>query len=215
MRLRPSGNKGPIASRLDGFEKYQREDAWTWEQMALTRARIVTAPEPLRHTIEGIIRESLTRKRDHDSLAEEVASMRSRMAQEHKGQSTWDIKHRRGGLVDIEFTAQYLMLRHAADHPDILSPNTADALSRLVAAGLLDAATGTDLQDALALWQRLQGVLRLSAEGAFDGDSVTEGQRALLLKAGNAPSFDALVETMESAATTVRGHFERLVGHAS
>lgn len=214
MRLRPSGSKGPIASRFDGFEKYQREDAWTWEQMALTRARVVTAPAPLRQAIEAVIRESLTRRRDPVALAGEVASMRIRMAQEHKGQSIWDIKHRRGGLVDIEFTVQYLMLRHAADHPDILSPNTADALSRLVAAGLLDAATGADLQDTLALWQRLQGVLRLSAEGAFDGDNVTEGQRALLLEAGNAASFDALVEAMESAAATAKNHFERLVGGA-
>ena len=68
--------------------------------------------------------------------------MRLRIAQEHKGRSIWDIKHRRGGLVDIEFLAQYLMLRHGAEHPDILSQNTSDALSRLTAAGLL-AQTGS------------------------------------------------------------------------
>ncbi|MEX2617705.1 MAG: bifunctional [glutamine synthetase] adenylyltransferase/[glutamine synthetase]-adenylyl-L-tyrosine phosphorylase [Alphaproteobacteria bacterium] len=215
MRLRPSGNKGPIASRLDGFAQYQRADAWTWEQMALTRARVVTAPEQLRQSVEGIIRESLTRERDPEALANEVASMRTRMAQEHKGQSIWDIKHRRGGLVDIEFIAQYLMLRHASEYPDTLSPNTADALTRLVSAGLLDPATGADLQDTLALWQRLQGVLRLSVEGAFDGENVTEGQRSLLVTAGGATDFDLLIKNMELAATTVRGHFERLVGHAS
>ena len=130
MRLRPSGNKGPIATRLDGFAQYQREGAWTWELMALTRARIVTTPDALGSAIEAVIRESLTREREPVALTRDVAAMRARMAKEHPGKSIWDIKHRRGGLVDIEFIAQYLILRHAALDPGILSPNTADALTR-------------------------------------------------------------------------------------
>jgi glutamate-ammonia-ligase adenylyltransferase len=211
MRLRPSGNKGPIASRLDGFTQYQQEGAWTWEQMALTRARVVSAPDTLRRDVEGVILESLMRPRDPEALVREVASMRARMAKEHTGKSIWDIKHRRGGLVDIEFTAQYLMLRHAHNHPEVLSQNTADALDRLARAGLLDTDTAADLRSVLSLWQRLQGVLRLSAVGAFDSGSATEGQRNLLVVAGQAEDFDALVQKMDRAAATAFGHFERLV----
>ena len=211
MRLRPSGNKGPIAAKLDGFEQYQREGAWTWEQMALTRARIVVAPGKLGRAIEAVIRESLTRARDAEALARDVAQMRARMVKEHPGKSTWDIKHRRGGLVDIEFIAQYLMLRHAAATPGILSPNTADALRRLGHAGYLERQDASALQSALSLWQRLQGVLRLSAEGAFDGDQATEGQRALLIEAGKAADFERLIAEMKAAAATVMEIYQRQI----
>ena len=117
--------------------------------MALTRARVVTAPDGLRHKIDAIISASLTRNRDPGELVRDVAKMRLRIAQEHKGRSIWDIKHRRGGLVDIEFLAQYLMLRHGAEHPDILSQNTSDALSRLTAAGLLAQPAAEEIQDTL------------------------------------------------------------------
>ena len=211
MRLRPSGDKGPIAAKLDGFAQYQRESAWTWEQMALTRARIVAAPDWLGRAIEAVIRKSLTRARDALALARDVAQMRTRMIKEHPGKSIWDIKHRRGGLVDIEFIAQYLMLRHAAATPGILSPNTADALTRLTNAGYLDRQDAAALQSTLGLWQRLQGVLRLSAEGAFDGDQATEGQRALLIEAGQAIDFERLIADMKAAAATVMENYQRQI----
>ncbi len=211
MRLRPSGNKGLIAVRLDGFEQYQREGAWTWERMALTRARIICAPDGLGSAVEAVIRDALTRGRDPKSLVSDVAVMRRHMAKEHPGNSVWDIKHRRGGLVDIEFIAQYLMLRHAAADPGILSPNTADALKRLAGAGYIDRDSASALQSALGLWQRLQGVLRLSAEGAFDRGMATEGQRALLVKAGGVAGFEQLTLEMNSAAAAVMEIYQRQI----
>src|SRR3546814_21189247 len=95
--------------------------------MALTRARIVLAPPELAAWLRRVIAEILTRRRDRDQLVMDVAHMRARMANEHRGQSPWDIKHRRGGLVDIEFIPQHLPLLHAAENPAILSPNTAEA----------------------------------------------------------------------------------------
>jgi glutamate-ammonia-ligase adenylyltransferase len=179
--------------------------------MALTRARIVAAPDWLGRAIEAVIRKSLTRARDALALARDVAQMRTRMIKEHPGKSIWDIKHRRGGLVDIEFIAQYLMLRHAAATPGILSPNTADALTRLTNAGYLDRQDAAALQSTLGLWQRLQGVLRLSAEGAFDGDQATEGQRALLIEAGQAIDFERLIADMKAAAATVMENYQRQI----
>lgn len=169
MRLRPSGNAGPIATSLAAFHQYQEHNAWTWEHMALTRARALTGPENLRNRVQTVICETLTRARNIDKLLVDVADMRTRMDQDRHTDIVWEIKNLRGGLVDIEFLAQYLQLKHAHDHPEILSPTTRTALTNLKAAGLLDSDTASKLIQALALWQSLQGLLRLT---------VTTGQRA-------------------------------------
>jgi glutamate-ammonia-ligase adenylyltransferase len=103
------------------------------------------------------------------------------------------------------------MLRHAAAAPGILSPNTAEALTRLADAGFLNRQDTAALQSALRLWQRLQGVLRLSAEGAFDGDQATEGQRALLIKAGKATGFEQLISKTKATAARVKEIYQRQI----
>ncbi len=172
MRLRPSGKAGPIAVSVTTFARYQREEAWVWEQMALTRARVIAGPADLAAEIEAAIRSVLTRPRDPVALVVEVAAMRARMAEEQRTQSIWDAKHVRGGLVDIEFIAQYLQLRHAHAVPEVLSPNTREALSRLRAAGVLAADAADDLINALDLWQTVQHRVRLNIGaviGALEG----------------------------------------------
>lgn len=211
MRLRPSGNKGPIASRLDGFTQYHVEQSWTWEHMAMTRARVFAGPDTLRTAIEGVIGKTLTRDREPDELLADVASMRERMAKEHTGKSIWDVKHLRGGLVDIEFMAQYFMLRNAAERPSVLSPNTEAALRTLHEAGCIDDETADILIPALGLWQRLQSVLRLTCEGEFDDTLATVGQKNLLIRAGNAESFGDLRQTVERTAGEVHALFDRLI----
>jgi len=162
MRLRPSGNAGPIATSLASFRQYQTGEAWTWEHMALTRARALTGPSQLRDRVQAIIREVLTSKRDNDKLVVDVADMRLRMDQERHTDIAWEIKNYRGGLVDVEFLSQYLQLKHAHKHPEILSPNTRTALTNLKDADLLDGVTASRLIQALDLWQSVQGMLRLT-----------------------------------------------------
>ena len=211
MRLRPSGNSGPIATSLEAFLKYQREDAWTWEHMALTRARVIAADKGLTRHIEDAIRDVLTRERDGDELREDVADMRARIAREHRSDDPWAIKHYRGGLVDIEFVAQYLQLRHAAAHPDVLARNTTDALSRLAEAGVLDQGIADDLIAAMHLWRRVQGLLRLSFGAEFDAESAPEGARDVLARAAGATEFTELSERIVATAATVRRHFTTLI----
>ena len=124
MRLRPSGRAGPLASRLDSFAEYQDHEAWTWEHMALTRARVISASPEFRAKIEAIIREILTRPRDTSVIARDVVEMRHAIAQEKGEDDIWDLKYAAGGLIDIDFIAQYLQLVHAAAMPDILSVGT-------------------------------------------------------------------------------------------
>ena len=116
MRLRPSGRSGPLATQLDGFASYQESEAWTWEHMALTRARVVSASPQFAARVEGVIRAVLCRARDAEAVAGDVAEMRKAIATEKGDGDRWDIKYVAGGLIDIEFIAQYLQLIHAAAH---------------------------------------------------------------------------------------------------
>ncbi len=212
MRLRPSGNAGPVASRLDGFERYYREQAWTWEHMALTRARVVAATSPgIADRTNEVIDAVLAQPRDADRLLVDVADMRLRMAAQHKGKSRWNVKHHRGGLVDIEFIAQYLQLLHGAELPPQTGENTADALQRLGAAGVAERGDVAALVQALELWWRLQDALRLMATERFTEESAPASLKAALARAANQPDFETLSRTVESVYETVRTIYRRTV----
>ncbi len=211
MRLRPSGNAGPIASSLEAFDRYQSDSAWTWEHMALTRARPISGPLDLSEKVCRVIRRTLARPRDPDALLREVASMRRRVAAEHGTDSPWEIKHFRGGLVDVEFLVQYLQLRHAADHPSVLSQNTRDALTRLRDAGVLAAATADDLIAAADLWQALQGVLRIAVSGPFHPDARRLGVESTLAKACGVTRFDLLEPRIRAVAAVAHRHFVEVI----
>jgi glutamate-ammonia-ligase adenylyltransferase len=211
MRLRPSGQAGPIASSLASFEKYQREAAWTWEHMALTRARVICGPGDLPQRIAASIREVLVRPRDPGKLAMDVADMRARIARERRDQGEWDIKYLPGGLVDIEFLVQFLLLRHAAEHPDILSTNTRQALANMQQVGVLKSEAAQVLANALTLWQQLHGLLRLTVDGRLDERKATPGLKALLAQAAGARGFEDLKARMRQAAERARTCFRDII----
>jgi len=124
MRLRPSGSSGLLVSTLTGFEKYQREDAWTWEHQALARARGVAGSSDTLAAFEAVRRDILCQSRERDKLRREVVEMREKMranlgTPEARQQEVFHIKHDAGGIVDIEFMVQYLMLAWCSDYPDL------------------------------------------------------------------------------------------------
>ncbi|MDA3919166.1 MAG: bifunctional [glutamate--ammonia ligase]-adenylyl-L-tyrosine phosphorylase/[glutamate--ammonia-ligase] adenylyltransferase [Salinisphaera sp.] len=122
MRLRPSGNAGLMVSHIDAFANYQREHAWTWEHQALVRARPVAGDRDLGKRFAALRQDILGVERDAEHLAGEVRNMRRRM-RKTKDQTTdeqWDVKQMPGGLIDIEFMAQYAALRYAAECPEIV-----------------------------------------------------------------------------------------------
>ncbi len=214
MRLRPSGKAGPLASSFKAFVQYHRDAAWTWEHLALTRARVIAGPASLGKKVKTVIRDVLTRPRDEDRLVRDIAEMRERMDSEHHTDSIWEVKHLRGGLVDVEFIAQYLQLKHAHAHPEILSPNTWMVLKRVRDAGLIDSSAADRLTEALALWQTIQGTLLLAIEGRFDkqeGSALPEGLRETLAELGGAVDFAALKAKIETMAKKVHVLFADLI----
>ena len=211
MRLRPSGNAGPIAVSLKGFLRYQETEAWTWEHMALTRARVVVAEPEFRSRIAAAIRRVLTRPRDSAKLAGDVVTMRRRMETHNRPASVWDIKQIPGGLVDVEFIAQYLMLLHAAHHPEILHSNTGRALRTLARLGLIGADEARVLVRAGRLWRGLQGYLRLTTGGGFDEAHASEPLRVNLARVGGARDFAELEKKMAETAERVRLTYDKIV----
>ncbi len=212
MRLRPFGDDGPLAAHVDSFQTYECEQAWTWEHMALTRARVIAGPPSLRDRIDGIRAKVLTAPRDPDKLVSDVASMRARMARAHPARSPWAVKHRRGGLVDVEFLAQYLVLRHAADQPKLVEArDTARAFELLREGGILDGERADTLIDAARRLLSVQSIIRLTGEGRFEEEAATSALRDLLAKAGGADDFEAFKCDMEDVAAKVVRMFEELI----
>ena len=215
MRLRPMGADGPLASDIAAFERYYRESAWTWEEMALTRARVVCGPPALAARLRESIRKALTRPRDARRVAREVVDMRRRVFAEHGTDDPLDVKHVRGGLFDVEFIVQFLLLREAERRPDALRADTREALCALRAAGALRRDETETLTGALDLYYDVQAMLRLSVSGRLDEDTAPEGLRRILARAGGAGDFDALKRKMARVQARVSTLFEALVEAAA
>lgn len=210
-RLRPSGNKGPIAIRYEGFDRYQRTESWTWEKMALTRARVVTGPPTLIAKINETIRSVLTRPCDREVVLGDVAEMRRRIFSENGSANPWDLKHVRGGLVDVEFIAQGLQLVHAPENPQVLAQNTIEALKNLGDIGAIDPGTTEDLTAAATLLHKLTQITRVCVVGPLDPVEASENLKALIAKSGGRESFTEIEALLVESEKKVLEHFEHLI----
>ncbi len=211
MRLRPSGRAGPVASHVDAFAEYQDKEAWTWEHMALTRARVISASPAFRDKIAGVIRRVMTRPRDAASVAIDVADMRRAIALEKGESELWDLKYAAGGLIDIDFIAQYLQLAHAADKPDMLDVNTLHVLDNAVRLGLLPAASAEILRAAALLYHDLTQILRLCVSEKFNPETSGEDLLQIMARAGDAPDFSSLQARVKETQAEVRRVFNALL----
>ncbi|MEO1226696.1 MAG: bifunctional [glutamine synthetase] adenylyltransferase/[glutamine synthetase]-adenylyl-L-tyrosine phosphorylase [Pseudomonadota bacterium] len=215
MRLRPSGNAGPLATSFEAFAKYHDESAWTWEHMALTRARCITGDPEMRARLGDMLQRILTRRRDPASLYRDVADMRQRIEKEHRQTSPWAVKHVRGGLVDIEFIAQCLQLHHAAEQPSVLHADTKEALVALGKAGILAETTVDDLAAALALGQRIQAYERLVQVRIPDLEtappSILDGLKRAAFPADAPASLQETESRVHAVQETAHRHYVELV----
>ena len=217
MRLRPSGSKGPVAVSLSAFRRYQAESAWTWERMALTRARVVCGPPALTRRLGQAIRAALTRPVDAATTLGDAAAMRARLLRDLPGDGPWDCKLRAGGLVEVEFVAQALQLTHAQKRPEVLATTTRDALAALGRSGALTREEVDALVTADRMWRTIIGLLRLTVgrwrEDALPGpaaDAMLNAVRAVL--PAPLPDLPALRAQMDLVAARTRRIFEARIG---
>jgi glutamate-ammonia-ligase adenylyltransferase len=175
--------------------------------MALTRARTIAGDPDLGARIDAAIRDTLRAPRDPDALLIDVLEMRERIERERPAKTIWSVKFLRGGLTDLEFLAQYLLLRHAAAHPEIIDGATHKVFAKLADAGLLEVGRAQMLIDATRLIRQIQGMLRLTAAPAFDADQGSPSLKSALARAAGLDDFDTLRRHLIETAQTVHEIF--------
>ena len=212
MRLRPSGRQGPLATQLASFKLYQQDEAETWEHMALTRARFVAGDKSLGADVARTVRETLTRKRDAAKIAQETRAMRALIAKEKGDSDVWDLKLAAGGLIDIEFVAQYLELAFAHKHPAILDVSTRKVVEEAGRAGLITPEQAEVLIDAHRLYTDATQFMRLSTSGPFDPAKAGAGVKRRIAAAIGFPDFEAFAAALDEARKRVRATFEAILG---
>jgi glutamate-ammonia-ligase adenylyltransferase len=212
LRLRPSGRQGPLATQLSAFALYQREQAETWEHMALTRARVVAGEASLSAEIAAVVGATLRAARDPAKLAREVRDMRKLIAQEKGESDPWDLKLVRGGLMDIEFVAQFLILAHARERPELLDVSTRAAIAKAGELGLLAPEDAAVLADAHRLYTDATQLMRLTIAGSFDPAKAASGVKRRIADAAALPDFEALAASIKEARALVRLAYRRVLG---
>ncbi|WP_170605289.1 glutamine-synthetase adenylyltransferase [Ruegeria arenilitoris] len=207
MRLRPSGNQGPVATSWASFTNYQQNDAWVWEHLALTRARVVAGDSELVADIEDFRAEFLSRPRDRRNVLREVAEMRERLAAAKSPSGIWDSKNGAGRMMDIELIAETGALLAGSAKRDVHS-----GLDGVAAAGLLEVAQGQTLKECYDLCWSLQCAARLLSGEMIEADKIGEGGVAFLCRA---TGFDevgqlqaALTNAYDTAAELITAVFE-------
>ncbi|MBA1158031.1 bifunctional [glutamine synthetase] adenylyltransferase/[glutamine synthetase]-adenylyl-L-tyrosine phosphorylase [Microvirga mediterraneensis] len=171
LRLRPQGGKGPVASQFKGFVSYQTSEADLWEHMALTRARVLAGDEEFGADVSDAIISILSPKRDPKAVFKEVRAMRELIAQEKGDSDPWDLKLARGGLTDLDFIAQALVLAHGHVHPSLIGQAAEGVFAKAQDEGLLDSEDARSLIEAHKLFNDIFQWQRLTIEGRFDAET--------------------------------------------
>ncbi len=211
MRLRPSGSHGPVAVSLASFERYHAADAWTWEQMALTRARVVAGPEALCARVEAAIAEALLPAAHTRDAARECPGNACAHAAGSAAGGAMGRQLRPGGMIEVEFLAQVLQLAYFGERPERRSTTTRVALRHLEEDDYLSAEDAAVLIEADHLWRTIQSSLRLTV-GRPTTVELPEAPARVLLAAVKEMTVPSLRATMDRVAAAVHERFVRLIG---
>ena len=207
LRLRPSGNKGPVATRLSAFERYQSEDAWTWEHMAMSRGRLVCGDKSLTEQIGKVLDELITKPRDQRKTVADIAEMRGIIEQEKPPKGPFDFKLMPGGLIDLEFIAQGAAL--TGNHTGARSTSTETMLAAL-SDPRLPASKRELLVSAHQLFSSMTQILRLCLNSDPQGEELEETLLDIMRRAADLPDTKTLNAHVENTARQVREVFNLL-----
>ncbi len=195
MRLRPSGRMGPVATSIAAFKEYQMNEAWTWEHLALSRARVVAGGAGLAADVRDAMRAALCQPHDRAKVINDVQEMRTKLA-EDKADNPWEMKHGKGWLMDIELLLQTGAVLHGITGVE----RPADMLPELVTAGWVSAAQAGKIGVALNLYMSIQQVARLAVDGPIDPESAGRGFLDLLIKVAKVDDIAALEVLLRNTA---------------
>lgn len=210
MRLRPSGNKGPVATSIQSFRAYQMTEAWVWEHLALTRARVLVGCADLSGEIEALRQEIIGKKRHLDQVLVEVSDMRQRIQSAKHPASLWDAKIGAGRMQDIELFAQSATLMAQKYTRDVAS-----GLQLGVALGWFDAVKGLKLQETYDLCWRLQLVSKLLSDKTLDPERIGKGGGTMILRETGMDDIPQLEEALGAAYGAAAEIIRDVLGRSS
>jgi glutamate-ammonia-ligase adenylyltransferase len=211
FRLRPSGNAGPLATSVVSFLKYQENEAWTWERQALTRARTVAGDPALCARLSDHITRLLAYPMEPKKLAADIRDMRALIDKEKPADGPFDVKNAPGGMMDIEFIAQWATLRAGLD----ASAERATSIDGLIGQAdpaILSADDRELLTRALDAYNRCLQLTRVCIDGAFDPQTAPRGLRELMCEAFDLPTIEAVGAHLADLQKQVRARFRKLIG---
>jgi glutamate-ammonia-ligase adenylyltransferase len=210
-RLRPSGGDSTVATHIDAFDIYFEKTAWVFEYMALTRARVIcSSQDELNASLSQMIRKHLSRAHEPKELAAEVRRMREKMIEKNHSDNPWHIKLVRGGSVDIDFFAQYLLLRHAHLHPSLIQTNSANIFAAAASAEILDYVLAEKLIEAHRFLSDLLSFLRLTSPNSLIEISTPVGLKNLLVERFEMKDFESLEAKLIATETFVFDYYKKM-----
>ena len=212
MRMRPQGQKGPIATRLESLRGYYLDQAWTYEYQAILKARIIADQDGLGAQVQQALRDALARPRDSKAVLGDVAVMQKRLHDHFKRTDPFAIKHVPGGMMDLEFIAQALSLVHAHTDPGLIGLDAEEVFDRLGTDKILDPENAAQLVQTAKQYRYLQSVMRTALEGRFEADTAPTLLKKRMAEESGFADFEALREGLVASQRFVLELFETLVG---
>ncbi|MEM6664564.1 MAG: glutamine-synthetase adenylyltransferase, partial [Pseudomonadota bacterium] len=208
MRLRPSGRQGPVAVSLRSFQKYQTEEAWVWEHMALSRARVIAGPDALQDRIRKVRTGALAARKGSEAVMSEAREMRGRLieANARSRSDNWSLKHAAGGLMEIEFLTQTGALCFGLSQ----TRAAAEALPALTENRWLSEEDAASLDDALTLQSTLQQIERVALDAPLDPETIGPALSAVMVRAAGCADFPELSDRLASVQSTAAEIVQRI-----
>ena len=214
FRLRPSGNAGPLATHIEAFTRYQKNDAWTWEHMALTRARVVAGDAGIIKKAKAEIIDIVLMPRDFGKLTSDVLEMRQRLEDEKPAQSVWDIKVAKGGLLDIDFILQWASLAGFLENEKKIPTSSREKIELLSPSNIEPQLLQNDkvtLINALHIYSATDQLLRLCLNGSFNPEDASAGLIERLCAMAGLPDLNLLEIYLKDTNKAVRDVYVRLI----
>lgn len=208
LRLRPLGNKGPVAVSFQFFKKYYRKEAWIWEHLALTRARGIAGDHDFLQKLENEVCAIISFSRNKNDVAKAVCEMRTLIEKEKPPENRWDLKTMPGGIMDLEFIAQFALITHVITFQ--IGATTADTLS-LLPNSFLNQTFISDLRYAYRLYTNLSQIIRLCLNASLDPNDMPLGLSDLLLNSVGEPDLLRVEKLIEETGQSVYSIFTQIV----